>query len=269
MTTIAAKLACLVGLSFFSLLVAAAPPKRMLSIEGSAQKASNLCWAAVTEMAVNAVAHPNPLMTQHRQAAFAAAGITGLPIPPDKLADFNGQLIHCEENIGNCNKRWHPVLEGVTQTMPPSTQPLSPEDLVSEIGDAGRPVIFSWEYPDSNSVNRPTRGHYLIIIGYDTTKPEWISDYLGSVARGRGGLAFHQVQPVCGGGARHGLARGPSPVDAGPAEDCRYGCYAKSAIVGHCRWRRRRPPPARRFKALHRTALQRARHGLLACACAK
>jgi hypothetical protein len=167
-------LAGIVCLSFLSLAFAAAPPKRFLPIDGSGQKASQLCWAAVAEMAVNAVAGPALPMTQERQAALARSGIEQLPdasmFPPEKAALFASQLAFCTpDNIGNCNSRWHPVLEGVAQDLPPSEQALTPEELMTEIGEIGRPVIFAWRYSERDSTTRPVGMHYLIAIGYDST----------------------------------------------------------------------------------------------------
>lgn len=173
MTTIAVKIACLIGLSLFAMQAsAAAPPKRDLPIAKHAQKASKLCWAAVGEMAVNAVAHPNPPMTQERQAAYAVAGVTALPIPPDKVADFDAAVPFCKANLPFCDERGDPMLEGVKQELPVSVQALPQSKFISEIGEAGSPVIFAWQYPDNHDVpNVPMRGHYFIVTGYDTAKP--------------------------------------------------------------------------------------------------
>ncbi len=71
------------------------------------------------------------------QAAFAFEAITELPVPPEKAAAFATAVTFCEASIGFCDDRGDPMLEGVTQSLPVSTQALPASRFVSEIGDFG------------------------------------------------------------------------------------------------------------------------------------
>ncbi len=141
----------------------------LLDISGSGQKASQLCWAATAEMAVNALAGPSPPMSQERQLALAAQGIAELPDPstltPTQRAKIKSGTESCEATLGLCNRLGEPILERLSFEL--MDRPLFRSELGHQIGDLERPVIFSWRYSSRQSTTRPVGQHFLIITGYN------------------------------------------------------------------------------------------------------
>lgn len=165
---------CLLGCALFATVTHGAPPisRSILATSSSpapgevvrsGQKTSQLCWAAVAEMAINAVAPPKPPappMTQNEQAALRFA-------PSNDPTVLDEARMRCA-NIGECSFTSTPVLEPfLKQKQQPG--PLTKAQIEQEIGVFGKPFIFAWEYPDDGAdpAAHPVGKHYLIATGYN------------------------------------------------------------------------------------------------------
>lgn len=164
----------LLGCAPFATVTYAAPPvsRSILATSSSpapgqvvrsGQMTSQLCWAAVAEMAINAVAPPKPPappMTQNEQAALRFA-------PSNDPTVLDEARMRCA-NIGECSFTSTPVLEPfVIQKQ--QTGPLTKAQIEQEIGVFGKPFIFAWEYPAAGDDPdaHPVGKHYLIATGYN------------------------------------------------------------------------------------------------------
>ena len=151
------------------------------TINGVPQEQSRLCWAATAQIAINTLAPPNPLMDQLHQVAYMVRGLdkptNPLVDPQDVqltgsqgMTDTQTVLNACAAVPGNCNRTGFPILVGLTRKV--QTLALTRDQIVDEIGNHGRPFIFSWEYPESGSPRNPHGQHFLIAVGYDNTHPD-------------------------------------------------------------------------------------------------
>jgi hypothetical protein len=154
----------------------AAPTAISLPIPGSGQKATQLCWAATAEMAVNALATPVPAMSQERQVALLTLGLLNVPdttvLTSLQLQQIEDGTQRCTNILGACNRLGVPILEGLLFEHRLAGNPLTKAELIHQIGDLGRPVIFSWDYPDDSGDDSPSGQHFLIAVGYNNANPD-------------------------------------------------------------------------------------------------
>ena len=156
-------------------LMARAASKTLLSTDAEPQYASKLCWAAADVLAVNHFypTCPTPTSTppatpalfptsQALEAAYQKWVNAG-------TATLNWYLSICEPQIGNCDNWGVSPLHGLTfkwGTDFPDPMGLDWDTMTQEI-DAGRPVLFMWDYPaDGTSPGSPVGLHEMVVIGY-------------------------------------------------------------------------------------------------------
>jgi hypothetical protein len=124
------------------------------------QQGNQLCWAAATQLVVDVLNHP---VDQPTIAAYAY-------VSPAQAQDFQVKVDACKANIEQfCNRFHAPILDELGFTFlrgsalsPPSLS----EALITADIDAGRPIIFGWQFTlhDKNAV------HFMVIVGYHRTK---------------------------------------------------------------------------------------------------
>jgi hypothetical protein len=154
-------------------LMARAASKNLVLTDAEPQYANKLCWAAADVLAVNnfyphcpvppSTPTANPALfptSQALEAAWSWWHKSGT-----SAAQLTSYLSNCETTIGNCNNWGTPLLHGLTfQLGIPGG--LSWATMTQQI-DAGRPVLFVWDYPsDGTSSSSPVGLHQLVVIGY-------------------------------------------------------------------------------------------------------
>lgn len=151
-------------------LPAGAASKNLVLTDAEPQYANKLCWAAGDVLAVNNFyPHcPSPASTppadpfptsQAVEAAYNWLNISG-------STDLSWYLSNCETMIGNCNEWGVPQLNGLTFKWGTDPAGLDWGTMTQEI-DAGRPVLFVWDYPsDGTNESSPVGLHELVVIGY-------------------------------------------------------------------------------------------------------
>jgi Peptidase_C39 like family len=168
-----APVACCAALLIMTVpLMARAASNNLVLTDAEPQYASKLCWAAADVLAVNnfyphcpattstAVADPALFPTsQALEAANNRLQISG------SSATLSSYLSECETSIGICNYWGTPLLHGLTFKWG-TPAGLSWEAMTQEI-DAGRPVVFVWDYlSDGTDSSSPVGLHELVVIGY-------------------------------------------------------------------------------------------------------
>jgi Papain-like cysteine protease AvrRpt2 len=127
------------------------------------QQASLLCWAATTQIVADVLNHPVG------QATVAVYGWVPPGTSPQAQA-FVDKLQKCNQNIAQfCNTVYSPVLHELGFSYLKSSalaQPFLTENLITADIDAGRPIIFGWQFDNSgrNGV------HFMVIVGYYRTQ---------------------------------------------------------------------------------------------------
>jgi hypothetical protein len=154
-------------------LMAQAASKNLVLTDAEPQYANKLCWAAADVLAVNnfyphcpspaSTPTANPALfptSQALEAAYNWWDMSGSATP------FSSYLSNCETTIGNCNYWGTPPLHGLTFEW--GTDPVGLDwDTMTQQIDAGRPVLFVWDYPsDGTGENSPVGLHELAVIGY-------------------------------------------------------------------------------------------------------
>lgn len=151
--------------------MARAASKNLVLNDAEPQYANKLCWAAADVLAVNnffphcplpvSPPPPNPALFPTSQALEAAYNWWVGSASP-----LGSYLSKCETTIGNCNFWGTPPLHGLTFKWGTNPVGLDWPTMKQEI-DAGRPVLFVWDYPsDGTSPNSPVGLHELVVIGY-------------------------------------------------------------------------------------------------------
>ena len=138
-----------------------------IPLDGQHQRASLLCWAATSAMAVNAFRIPDGQLTQQQLTVLAKLGLEtraeyDLLSAPLK-SDLNTLIAHCDAHIANCDERRPTILPGLTFVTGAKGKALKWADLRMQI-DASRPVIFTWVYAKTRL--RKEFEHQFIILGY-------------------------------------------------------------------------------------------------------
>jgi len=154
-------------------LMARAAGKNLVLTDAEPQYANKLCWAAADVLAVNnfyphcppptSTPTANPALfptSQALEAAYSWWAMSGSAMP------LSSYLSNCETTIGNCNYWGIPLLHGLTFKWGTDPVGLDWITMTQEI-DAGRPVLFVWDYPsDGTSGSSPVGLHELVVIGY-------------------------------------------------------------------------------------------------------
>jgi hypothetical protein len=138
-----------------------------LEVDGQPQRASLLCWAATSTMAVNWFNLPGGKVTQAQLAAYHSRGVESR----QQYAELEGEWLqwvddrvpYCDAHIHKCNDRNAPMLLGLKSVTGSPGMALKWQDLRAQI-DQKRPVLFTWVYLRTR--HRPESEHQLIIIGY-------------------------------------------------------------------------------------------------------
>jgi len=170
----AALLTCCATLLFMSIpLTARAASKNLALTDTEPQYASKLCWAAADVLAVNKF-YPNCPASPSTPAANPALFPTSQALDAANNwreisgsgAALSGYLSKCETTIGKCNYWGIPLLSGLTFKWGTDATGLDWDTMKKQI-DAGRPVLFVWDYPsDGVSESSPVGLHELVVIGY-------------------------------------------------------------------------------------------------------
>jgi hypothetical protein len=167
-----AQVACCTALLIMTPLMARAASKNLVLTDAEPQYANKLCWAAADVLAVNNFYPHCPLPT-----ATPPANPALFPTSQALEAAYNRQVLagsgtlswylsQCETTIGNCNYWGTPLLHGLTFEL--GTDPVGLDwDTMKQQIDAGRPVLFVWDYPSNGtSESSPVGLHELVVIGY-------------------------------------------------------------------------------------------------------
>jgi hypothetical protein len=169
-----APVACCAALLVMTVpLMARAASKNLELTDAEPQYANKLCWAAADVLAVNnfyphcpppaSTPTANPALfptSQALDAAYSWKHTSGSTTP------LGTYLSHCETMIGNCNEWGIPPLNGLTFRS--GTDPVGLDwDTMKQQIDAGRPVLFVWDYPSNGTGgSSPVGLHELVVIGY-------------------------------------------------------------------------------------------------------
>jgi hypothetical protein len=140
------------------------------------QQADELCWAAVSTMAVNSFGitineksgdAPVPL-SQRAIVALRDAPISTATQLAQNRAAFDQGFAACED-ITACASSGEPWLYRLKQSGVPAGKMLKLGAFARDIGERQRPVIIQWSYPaDANGQpDHPDSSHVLIVTGFD------------------------------------------------------------------------------------------------------
>lgn len=151
-----------------SLLLAAISGPGAATVLDGYQKADAWCWAASAEMVLTHLGAPPSEVDQRIQA--------GRLYPPVELCDSTLCCESCGESsvTRGCHYTGFPQLEkyGFVAEVTRPFNPLSWEALKCEL-DAGRPVIFAWEWLDDGEVTGS--GHMMVAeSAYQAQGEHWI-----------------------------------------------------------------------------------------------
>ena len=184
------------------LILAAVIPVRAdvvtLDVQGEVQEQSQLCWAAVSVMAMRVFPSPTPArqptqrdMVLYRGSAALPPACTAPNVCPDTAAVTSSDV--CPPDLSYpCDVTGYPWLfdldyRYISATHAGNTHMLSADTIRHEIGTKTRPVLIMWDYLDpgemtpqqrarhqlppeeEESEEAPRTGkHALIITGYDS-----------------------------------------------------------------------------------------------------
>ncbi len=156
----------------------------LLDIRKEAQVANQLCWAAVSTMAVSAFDDPEldalsqgdiVILEKARIKTLAERNIAKMATPvTTREKTLHNRLSNAAStcaNTQNCNSSslelW---LFDVKSTRVTAGKVLTPEHFRKEIEDRARPVAIRWEYQGKKPANGRIRtgDHSLIIMGYNS-----------------------------------------------------------------------------------------------------
>ena len=145
-----------------------------LAIERVPQRGAKLCWAAVSAMAINHLKSTAPTVTQGQLAAYrlwhklTPEAIAFANRDPDFIADVETCRVM---PTAACDERGEPLLLGLDYDSS-TTEPLMRSELITQL-KANTPVLLKWHFAQRSST-RPVFGHYVIVIGFDTSSDEFL-----------------------------------------------------------------------------------------------
>ncbi len=176
-----ASVACCVALFSVVPLMARSESKTLVLADAEPQYASKLCWAAADLLAVNQFYPSCPATTSsavtpiYFPTSQATEAADNKSINSGLTDSFSYYLTTiCEPQIQNCNDWGFPLLHGLTFKYgsefpnPQSPDPMGLDwDTMREEIEAGRPVLFMWDYPANDTdASSPVGKHALVVIGY-------------------------------------------------------------------------------------------------------
>ena len=147
---------------------------RELAIEGVPQRGAKLCWAAVSQMAINHLESTEPSVTQGELAAYQL----WKKLSPEAIAvanndpDFKADVAACRVTPNaRCDQRGNALLLGLDYDST-TNGPLPRSDLIAQLR-SDRPVLLEWHFAEHSST-RPVFGHYVSVIGFDSNTDEFL-----------------------------------------------------------------------------------------------
>lgn len=153
------------------------PPDTItLPITPRYQQASQLCWAATSQMAVESLVNPpltgpkvnQPLLAAYNQEGIGAGQLRLGNVTDLQIQNLQQRLPSCSCNIFQCSKPGDPILVGL-QYATPTSDKLRIKDIKEQLGTLQRPFIFSWQFKAGPGGAPSGNYHYLMAVGYDAT----------------------------------------------------------------------------------------------------
>jgi hypothetical protein len=124
------------------------------------QLADLLCWAATTQMVVDAMSPPHAVDPDEPYKIAAQAWLASTD------PNFPAKVKACKADIaGNCNRVWYPILHEMGFDYSEQSTPSLTENQLTAQLDQGRLMIFGWLYDNSST----TGLHLMLIAGYHHT----------------------------------------------------------------------------------------------------
>jgi len=152
-----------------STTVRGAGPK-VLDLKHEQQQGVNLCWAAVSTMAVRAFPNesPDPPITQQLTVVYGLSQVHNrVQRWVTRLINFRNFEKRCSDLV-QCDRAFEPWMYRIDSDEVGQGRVLPEAAIAHEIGE-GRPVIIRWDYsgivPPHDDL--PKGEHALIITGYD------------------------------------------------------------------------------------------------------
>lgn len=147
--------------------------RHVLEMPRERQQGSNLCWAAVSTMAVRAFPEdpPDPPITQQLTVIYGLSKVhSRVQKVLTRRINFGNMEERCE-TLSNCDQTFEPWLYRVDSNKVGNEDMVLPEAAIAhEIVVRKRPVIIKWDYSEVTGVppgSLPQGDHALIITGYD------------------------------------------------------------------------------------------------------
>jgi len=151
--------------------------RHVLDLQQEPQQGVNLCWAAVSTMAVRSFPEdfPDPPITQQLTVIYGLSQVHSRLQRVTRVVKFRNFQKRCE-TLSRCNETFEPWLYRVDSNKLDAENMVLPEAAIAhEIVVRKRPVIIKWDYSNVIAVNRdslPELEHSLIITGYDDVNHE-------------------------------------------------------------------------------------------------
>jgi hypothetical protein len=140
------------------------------------QQADELCWAAVSTMAVNSfgitikekVGDPAVPLSQRAIVALRDANSPTAAQLAQNRAAFDQAFEACA-SMSNCASSGEPWLYRLKQSDVPAGKMLALGAFGRDIGERHTPIIIQWKYPAEAhpQADNPDARHVLIVTGYD------------------------------------------------------------------------------------------------------
>jgi len=163
------------------------------------QQADEVCWAAVSTMAVNSFGirikvkvNDNPdyqiqALTQQGTIALQQTGVMTAKQLKDNRKAFDDAWDRCDP-VTDCAALGKPWLYRLASSSVAAGKMLSQDVFAKDIGERKTPIIIQWNYPSDSQAqpDNPQGSHVLIVTGYnpgDTVKTLRVWDPWPTVAR--------------------------------------------------------------------------------------
>jgi hypothetical protein len=210
-----ASVACCSALLIVTVPRMAQAASNSLLSDAEPQYASKLCWAAADVLAVN---HFYPICPSATSTSTATPALfptsQALDAAYYEWSQSGEDFSHfphflwevCGPQIGNCNDWAYPLLQGLDKNkgfagVPPTTGDNSVGltwDAAKQEIDAGRPFLFTWDYPENDTRLLPVGKHQLVATGYSDERDSSGTQYLQIWDPWPVPLALPSSVPACG-----------------------------------------------------------------------
>jgi len=148
----------------------------VLDIPREVQLTDQLCWAAVSVMALRAFRNSGVRQLTQRELLVYREAEVRFPRDIDSKKEkelFEKTKRDCDSDLQMCSKLGEPWLYSLFEDRVPEGKALSPGHFRKEIRERGRPVIIEWDYTDvAQDEIHPGGDHFLIVIGIDDSDPQ-------------------------------------------------------------------------------------------------